>query len=536
MAWDGRGGRPTTWAAAAAPSGWLPRLDPALVAVSSGLRQGFTAPAGPLLVITAGLVLVWSAQRLALARALSVGTGVVAALAVVFLAAGAPVAAGSAADTLLEDTTANVNARVSPLVGTGTDDPAGAVVGPFVDDVLYQHWLAGLLGSATSPAAVRYGPDLFRSQAVSWAEADQVRGDQAATAQMIATKQATWKATAAKVRYEDPDAYAYLTGERGSRTGQALWVLAAAQTLLLPIAAFAVMIAGYLVIRFAVMTAPAWAVIAVLPQQQKRLRQATTLVATALIAAIGMAGVVTAHGLLTAHLMNPTTDLGWLGTLLAVLVSKATWTLVKPLHTLYSFITAKPAKKQQTAANPSGASLGGSSSKPNDDFIEPITGAATSDSRLTEQDDQAQRQIFTEGSASHSIAAGETQLSRAEMQARTTARAQELQQQISERSRGRITMGVGLGVDVIGVSRTVVGTSEPRGYLRPGVTLRDGEEVALGPGHAETSILKHMEDNNITPTTIAAGRPICDSCAGTIQQAGATAATAYKTAKRMRGP
>ncbi len=242
-----------------------------------GAAAGFTDPAGPLLVITAGLVLVWSAQRLALAWALSLGAGVLAAVAALWFTVGAPVAAGAAADHLLEGTTVDVNAQFSGLVGTRTGDAGAAVVGPFVDHVLYQHWLAGLPGSATSPVAVRHGPDLFRAQAVSWAEADAVRGDKAATARLVADKQAAWMAAAARVRYEDPDAYAYLTGERGSRTGQSLWVLAAAQTLLLPVAACALMVAGYLVIRLVVMTAPAWAVVAVLPQQQKRLRQATTL-------------------------------------------------------------------------------------------------------------------------------------------------------------------------------------------------------------------------------------------------------------------
>jgi hypothetical protein len=336
------------------PSGWLSRLDPALVKVSSGLAEGFTTVVGPLLVIAAGLFLVWSARRLRLARALSVGVGVVAALTVVFFALGAPVAAGSAADTVLEDATADVSTRFSGIVGPRTDDPADAVAGPFVDHVLYEHWLAGLLGSSTSPVAVRYGPELFRSQAVSWAEADQVAGDEAATARMVTDKQAAWEAAAAGVEEQDPDAYAYLTGGRGSRAGQAIWVLAAAQTLLLPIAASAVMIAGYLTIRFLVMTAPAWAVVAVLPQQQKRLRQATNLAATALITTVTTAAVVTAHSLLTTHLMNPTTGLGWLGTFLAVLVSKLTWTLTKPLHTLYSLITGKPTKKRAANASQDG--------------------------------------------------------------------------------------------------------------------------------------------------------------------------------------
>jgi hypothetical protein len=60
--------------------------------------------------------------------------------------------------------------------------------------------------------------------------------------------------------------------------------------------------------------------------------------------------------------------------------------------------------------------------------------------------------------------------------------------------------------------RTVVGTSETNGYLRAGVTLNPGEELAIGAGHAERSILDYMGDNGIEPWWIAAGRPICGPC------------------------
>jgi filamentous hemagglutinin len=58
-------------------------------------------------------------------------------------------------------------------------------------------------------------------------------------------------------------------------------------------------------------------------------------------------------------------------------------------------------------------------------------------------------------------------------------------------------MGVGIGTDDKGNIRTVVGTSEPNGYLRPGVTLNPGEELADGLGHAEISILDYMKQHGI---------------------------------------
>jgi filamentous hemagglutinin len=84
-------------------------------------------------------------------------------------------------------------------------------------------------------------------------------------------------------------------------------------------------------------------------------------------------------------------------------------------------------------------------------------------------------------------------------------------------------MGVDEGVDASGATRTVIGTSEANGYLRPGVreTIRPGEEVAPGAGHAETSILDYMKANGISPGQVGAGRPICPACAAAIDDAGA---------------
>jgi filamentous hemagglutinin len=84
-------------------------------------------------------------------------------------------------------------------------------------------------------------------------------------------------------------------------------------------------------------------------------------------------------------------------------------------------------------------------------------------------------------------------------------------------------MGVGEGVDAKGSTRTVVGTNEANGYLRPGVRdmIRPDEEVATGGGHAENSILDYMKANGITPAQVGAGRPICPACAAAIDKAGA---------------
>lgn len=110
-------------------------------------------------------------------------------------------------------------------------------------------------------------------------------------------------------------------------------------------------------------------------------------------------------------------------------------------------------------------------------------------------------------------------------------RAAELQEQLPEKSRGRVTMAVGIVEADNGDKTTVVGTSEPRGYLRPGVSLEKGEIVAPGNGHAETDIIDWAEHREQRVITIGAGRPICPPCAGEIRRVDAQPATRLKEEK-----
>ncbi|MEU6130990.1 hypothetical protein ABZ805_17615 [Saccharopolyspora sp. NPDC047091] len=113
-------------------------------------------------------------------------------------------------------------------------------------------------------------------------------------------------------------------------------------------------------------------------------------------------------------------------------------------------------------------------------------------------------------------------------------RAQELQNTLPENTRGRVTIGFGVGRDADGNVRNVVGSSERNGYLRKPVAeaLQDGDEVANvhGTMHAEQRILSYMERESITPGSVGAGRPICNQCEPIIRDAGAQPASPLKGA------
>ena len=98
------------------------------------------------------------------------------------------------------------------------------------------------------------------------------------------------------------------------------------------------------------------------------------------------------------------------------------------------------------------------------------------------------------------------------------SRIDELTAQIPENSRGRITMGVAVVEDAAGNRQILVSTSEPNGYLRPGVNLNDGEILVRGPrgSHAEADIVRYAEENGLTVVDIGATRPVCSNCQSVI--------------------
>lgn len=75
-----------------------------------------------------------------------------------------------------------------------------------------------------------------------------------------------------------------------------------------------------------------------------------------------------------------------------------------------------------------------------------------------------------------------------------------------------------------GELRAVVGTSEDNGYLRPGVSLNPGEELARGSDvHGEINVINYVIENemNTVGARIGASRPICPDCATRIEEEGA---------------
>lgn len=84
-----------------------------------------------------------------------------------------------------------------------------------------------------------------------------------------------------------------------------------------------------------------------------------------------------------------------------------------------------------------------------------------------------------------------------------------------------IRLAVGWGQDGDGRRVVVVGTSEPAGYLRPGV-VPEPHEVVVGDGRApELAIIDHFADRALTPLAVCAATPAPPEVTALVGEAGA---------------
>jgi filamentous hemagglutinin len=82
--------------------------------------------------------------------------------------------------------------------------------------------------------------------------------------------------------------------------------------------------------------------------------------------------------------------------------------------------------------------------------------------------------------------------------------------------------------DSAGNRLVLIGTSEPRGYLRPGVSLKPGETVVAGTGHAEADIINYAKAKKLKVVDIGATRRVCVPCQDVIAPTGAKFSTPVK--------
>jgi hypothetical protein len=247
-----------------------------------------------------------------------------------------PVQAGRAADATVTTTLTVVNGGLATGGRSQTQSEKAAASNTH-EALLYKSWLAGTFGQSDSNTAAVYGPQLFDATALTWREARILRQDPTRGQTIIDAKQRRFADVAARVKSADPDAYEYLTGKRSeTRVGYALLAtLGALFALPFLLGAFLLVLASFLIIRFAVMFFPAFATLAVFPAMRAVATGIGSLVAAALINGVvfGIAAIVVLRAI--GLLLDPKSPLPpWLALTLMLLVSVVMWVVLRPVRRL----------------------------------------------------------------------------------------------------------------------------------------------------------------------------------------------------------
>ena len=222
-------------------------------------------------------------------------------------------------------------------------DPGTAVASNVEEAILYRGWLAGNFGSPDSETAKKYGAALFKTQALTWREADLVQTDPEQGKKIDRGESRRSRTEVAEaIKNDDPGAYEYLTGARSeTRVGYAAlasrwepsWRCRSCSLSAL------LMLGCFLIVRLAVMMFPAFAVLGLLPATRGIVmglgRTVGAAVVNAIVFGIGAGVTIAVLGIL----FHPGGGApAWLSLVLMPLFSFMMWVALKPFRRLTTVV------------------------------------------------------------------------------------------------------------------------------------------------------------------------------------------------------
>lgn len=322
--------------------GWA---DPLVERATKSIYQKVFTVFGILTLALVGLWLLWRARNANASQTVTIAGWALFVMVLVTAIARWPVASANLADDALTNTVTTVATAIGP--GEEKVDPKDCVLGPeacqdhrdpsvraadtTVDTILYRNWLRGVLGSADSTTAKKYGWSLHRATSMTWGEAERAEQPHLRK-QLIEFKQEDWKKIGEQIREEDPGAYAYMTGQRGSdRIGASFIALLSA----IIFAAFdmtssLLILLGFLIIRWAVIAAPAIGTVALLKPAASGLKRLGNTVVGSLISVVIFSIGGPAYLSATSLILSEKSLAGWLQMVLVLVCGIAGWTLLRP--------------------------------------------------------------------------------------------------------------------------------------------------------------------------------------------------------------
>ncbi|MBX6752401.1 MAG: MFS transporter, partial [Micromonosporaceae bacterium] len=300
---------------------------------------------GVITVAIVGVYLLWRSRQAEMSAAVTTAGWAGLVMLIVTVVAAWPVQSARVADQALVTTLDAIHRAVGPPSATVPPDqcpltpeacvdhrpPALRGSDTAVHTLLYRNWLRGLLGSADSETAQKYGLALYYARTLSWGEAAD-RVDAATYRVLVERKSRDWMRVAEQIKAEDPEAYQYLQGIKGmERIGAGfIALISAIMFALFDLTASLLVLLGFLIFRWAVIAAPIIGTIAILRPVSGGFRRLMHSVVAALfnIIVFGTGAAIYLHAV--DLIMNTTTIPGWLQVVLVLLCGIVGWLLLRP--------------------------------------------------------------------------------------------------------------------------------------------------------------------------------------------------------------
>ena len=291
-------------------------------------------------VVIAAIVLLWIVR---LGKLSVVMTQAVTTFGLMLLAAAVvayPLAVAATADRFVVGVLAGVNDAATGTLGpddlTQADLP-DSLGGSLHEGILYNTWLSGNFGRADSETAARFGPELYNASTLTWDETREIQEDPDARDRIVDAKQAQYRVVVDEIERADPEAYAYLTGQRNlERAGFALLGLIAytAAGGFLLFSGFLLLVA-FMLLRVVNVLLPALICVAVIPGLRGYVGGPVTYALTVLVHAFKFALITIFLVVIMGYLLSPGTGISYVVTIAVIAgVSIAGWKLGKPFKTL----------------------------------------------------------------------------------------------------------------------------------------------------------------------------------------------------------
>ncbi|MDQ7906939.1 MFS transporter [Phytohabitans sp. ZYX-F-186] len=345
--------------------GWA---DPLVEQATKAVYEKVFSVFGIVTLGVVGLYLLWRSRQADMSNAMTTaGWAVLVMVAVTALAAW-PVKSANVADATLVGTLGVVHDAVGPRAKdrppgrcrlgnpeacTDHRPPAVRASDTATETMLYRNWLRGVLGSADSETAKKYGAALYDAKSLSWREAERLRANPKDRDATFAAKNDQWMRVAEQIKNEDPEAYEYLQGTKDmERIGAGfIAVLAALLFAMFDLTASLLVLLGFLIFRWAVIAAPILGTVGLMRPASAGLRRLANAVVAAVFN-IAIFGTGAAIYLFAVDLIMSTPTLpGWLQVVLVWLCGVVGWLLLRP----YRRITQLGGKDSTAAITSAGS-------------------------------------------------------------------------------------------------------------------------------------------------------------------------------------